>query len=321
MKKFIIVTVCISILLCILVYTNYPFLVKTMSNDSTSYTGSNLKIGAWIGRWPTSKGISGFEKLQGRHLDVLNIFIDWGMNFENFKNTLDEIYNNKSIAMLSWEAIGLTTVDIASGIKDDYIRQMAKDLKLFEKEIWVGTMHEVNGNWYPWCIGDSTINTKDTYIRAFRHIVDIFRTEGAYNVKWLYNIDSDNVGANSSFMFQYPGDDYVDIISINGYNWGTSTTKFSCEWRTFDEVYYPAYEAVKVTNKPIILGEWSSTETGGDKAEWIEDAFDKLNSEKYSQIKAVIWFNEKKETDWRINSSAVTLEAYKKALKHSGSSR
>jgi hypothetical protein len=68
-----------------------------------------------------------------------------------------------------------------------------------------------------------------------------------------------------------------------------------------------------ITDKPIIISEIACTEQGGDKAAWISDAFDALKT-RYPRIKAFTWFELNKETDWRINSSASALTAYRSAL-------
>jgi len=66
------------------------------------------------------------------------------------------------------------TVDIKNGKADAYITRMAQDMKAYGKEIWLRPLHEANGDWYPWAIGySSRVNTNETYIAAFRHIVDI----------------------------------------------------------------------------------------------------------------------------------------------------
>ena len=54
-------------------------------------------------------------------------------------------------------------------------------------------------------------------------------------------------------------------------------------------------------------------EEGSDKAAWIGDAFSAIRN-KYLQIRAIIWFHIAKETDWRINSSEASLNAYCEAV-------
>ena len=190
---------------------------------------------------------------------------------------------------------------------------MARDIKSYGKEIWLRPLHEANGDWYPWAIGHKNrVNTNESYIAAFRHVVDIFRNNGVTNVKWVHNVNCNNVGEGTSFLGFYPGDNYVDYTSIDGYNWGT-TQSWGSVWQTFDQIFLQSYNALKAINKPIILAEFSSAEIGGDKAKWITDSYNTIRTS-YDNIFAAVWFHENKETDWRINSSAATLEAFKKAI-------
>ena len=111
----------------------------------------------------------------------------------------------------------------------------------------------------------------------------------------------------------YPGDEYVDWLCMDGYNWGTSQSWSN--WQTFDEVYAPTYASLQQIspNKPIIIGEFASSDKGGDKAAWVTDAFQKIGSV-YPQIRAAVWFNTNKETDWRMNSSPAVFDVFKKEL-------
>ncbi|NSB30200.1 dockerin type I domain-containing protein [Clostridium saccharoperbutylacetonicum] len=286
--------------------------VQVASASTEIQNNRELQYGAWIGSWPTAQGLTDFQNLQQRHLDVVNMFIDWNTDFDHIKPNFDAIYANNSIASLTWEAHGLSNADIRDGKKDNYIRQMAKDIKAYNKRMIIRLFHEANGNWYAWAVGDSKINTNETYVAAFRHVVDIFRQEGAANVKWDFNVNASSVGQGASYLGHYPGDDYVDIISIDGYNWGTTQSWSS--WQSFDQIFSQAYNALKIKNKPMAISEFSSAEKGGDKAKWYEDAFNNIRSEKYNLINTVVCFNENKETDWRINSSESALEAFRKAI-------
>ncbi|MCK4267446.1 MAG: hypothetical protein KAX16_01335, partial [Actinomycetia bacterium] len=115
-----------------------------------------------------------------------------------------------------------------------------------------------------------------------------------------------------SFSTYYPGDNYVDFAGIDGYNFGAMESW--SQWELFPDVFNAAYKAIMtITDKPIIIGETASTEAGGNKADWITNAFSEMTSN-YPRINAIIWFNEDKESDWRIDSSSASLAAYKAAL-------
>jgi beta-mannanase len=105
----------------------------------------------------------------------------------------------------------------------------------------------------------------------------------------------------------YPGDAYVDWVGLDAYNWGSSST--CCTWMSFADLatdLYRDYAAVK----PLMLPETSSAEVGGDKAAWIQAMRTGLPRD-FPAIKAVVWFDIDKETDWRIASSPATLAAYR----------
>lgn len=295
-----------------LLVTSIIFSSFAVFSVNTAYATDDLKIGAWVGTQPTDAKIKEFNSLQNRKLDIVHMFINWSTNFDWVRTYADPVYANGSVLMITWEPWEYDTVKIKNGNADSYIRKMASDIKAYGKEIWLRPLHEANGNWYPWGIGDSKVNTNDTYIAAFRHIVDVFRSQGATNVKWVFNLNCNNVGANATFTGFYPGDQYVDYTSIDGYNWGT-TQSWGSTWQSFDQIFLSAYNALKPYNKPILIGEFASTEVGGDKARWITESFNTIRSS-YDKVFAAIWFSENKETDWRINSSESSLSAYKKAV-------
>ena len=148
---------------------------------------------------------------------------------------------------------------------------------------------------------------------AFRHIVTIFREESVKNVKWVWTTNSSNVGENTSFTGTYPGDDYVDFISIDGYNWGNK--KCWSRWKSFSQVFKKSYDALAGIDKPLFIAETSCTESGGNKAEWIADMF-KVLPEQFPRIFGLMWFSQSKsfEADWALNTSNAAVDAWKAGL-------
>jgi endoglucanase len=63
-----------------------------------------------------------------------------------------------------------------------------------------------------------------------------------------------------------------------------------------------------------MIAEMASAEQGGSKADWITDAYSAQIPNNFGRIKAVIWFNEDKETDWRIESSPPAQNAFATAF-------
>lgn len=222
---------------------------------------------------------------------------------------------------------------IIDGKQDDYLREFARDARTFGQPILLRWGHEMNGDWYLWSGTRNGGATPDKYgdplkpdgpelfVDAYRHIHAVFEEEKANNVLWVWcpNVLMEGkLGeAWNEFGNYYPGDEYVDWLCVDGYNWGASQSW--SKWQTFDQIYAPSYARLQELSpkKPIILGEFASSEKGGDKAAWVQDSFQKIISA-YPQIRAAVWFNINKENDWRMNSSPEVFEAFKKALAQPG---
>ena len=137
-------------------------------------------------------------------------------------------------------------------------------------------------------------------------MVDLFRAAGATNVGWIWDPNAD-WNAASVYASYYPGDAYVDWVGMDGYNWGTTT---SDGWLTPVQVFGRSYAALRsLTAKPIIIEETGSTEQGGSKADWIDELAATIPAQ-FPAVRAVVWFQRNKETDWRVNSSAGALTAF-----------
>jgi len=280
-----------------------------------------------------------FESI-GKQPAIRMFYLGWGAHFS------PGLYNTYAgmgqITMVTWEYMlrpagdlepyeGRLLEAIVDGVHDDHIRMWAEQVRDFGKPVLLRWGHEMNGDWYPWSgalngggatdgFGDPDLaDGPERFVAAYRHIHDIFDQEGADNVLWLWcpNVPFEGLGDWNQIPNYYPGDAYVDWLCIDGYNWGTCGfgASFNSQWQSFDEVFGPGYAELQAINdsKPMIIGEYASTEVGGDKAAWITDAYERIR-EDYPQIRAVVWFHISKETDWRINSSPESLEAFKQAI-------
>lgn len=284
-------------------------------------TFDSMFFGAWVGGpeetpQPSAANVAAFERLQDRHLDVISVFSLWQYNDWNWTRTYADIAKqNGSILLVTWMPTPYTAADILSGKCDSYIDDFARGVKEFGDEIWLRPLHEANGDWYTWGTGtDGVNNSSDKVAEAFRYIVKRFRTIDVPNVKWVWTTNASNSGAGSSLTGAYPGDEYVDYNSIDGYNWGTAQSWSS--WQSFSSVFSEAYKALSAYDKPLFIAEFSSSEKGGNKAEWISEMFRDLPS-KFPKIVGLMWFSQSKEDnegDWALNTSDAAVEAWKKGI-------
>ncbi len=83
----------------------------------------------------------------------------------------------------------------------------------------------------------------------------------------------------------YPGHDVVDVVALDGYNWGRR--RWWHRWRSFDAIFGASYARLRrlAPDKPIILAEIGCAETGGNKAAWMRQTMQKAIPERYPAVR------------------------------------
>ncbi len=194
---------------------------------------------------------------------------------------------------------------IANGAFDDYVERWARKLRDLGRRVYLRPMHEMNGNWYPWA-GGANGNSAADYRAAWRRLHDIFERAGADNVRWVWCINNFDVGAAPMERF-YPGRRYVDVLAVDGYNWGATKPEWG-GWQSFRDVFAPAYRRLQALgDQPIWVAEVGSAPEGGDKAKWVRNMWDVAR--RWDRLKAIVWFDLDKERDWRAGPVANAFQA------------
>lgn len=247
-------------------------------------------------------------------VDVVHWYQAWGGGHRFFRpDWLETVNSAGKVGLITWEPWALTgeasqpdysPAAILSGRHDDYIRSWAYGFAARSDGPWyLRPMHEMNGNWYPWSGGVVGGNPEE-YRAAWIHMHDTFTAAGVENVEWVWCPLVDDI--SGPFEDYYPGDEYVDVLCLDGYNWGTTDPDFGA-WRSVSAVFDDAYDRlVLLGDQPVWFGEVGSAAEGGDKVAWTADL---LSSSRYSQLEAVIFFGLDKERDWRVQSDPAVAEA------------
>jgi len=272
-------------------------------------TGGHV-AGAFIAGAPSTPSvIDDFNALVSSPTRLVMWYENWDSGFSSTR--FEAAHSRGATPMVTWEPWNRSLSGMASGQYDAYIRAQAQTTAAYGKRVYIRPMHEMNGDWYPWSVGVNG-DTAATYVSAWRRIHTIFDQEGATNVRWVW---SPNVDLKfSELPAMYPGDAFVDVIGMDGYNWGP--TQGWSSWQSMGQVFKRTYDSIGAWNatKPMMLAETASTETGGDKAAWIKNGYLNDIPTSLPRVRSVVWFHQNKEQDWRVNSSANSLAAYKQVV-------
>jgi membrane-bound metal-dependent hydrolase YbcI (DUF457 family) len=252
-----------------------------------------------------------FTHAFGRQPAILHIYKNWSeLPFDHA--ALDAIWARGSMPLVTWEpwgefeGTGIPLAEIAGGARDAYIAEAARGAASWGGDLFVRFGHEMNGGWYPW--GGPLGNPPALYKAAWRRIVAIFRQEGADNVSWVWTPYADAV--RLPFKRYYPGDEWVDWVGLDGFNWGRP-------FASFHNIFTDSYEKLaRLTAKPVMIAETGSVEGEGRKGAWIRRAMTRALPE-YPHVRALVWFSDVHPdgTDWRIDTSPGSLTALGKVLR------
>ncbi len=244
--------------------------------------------------------------------------------FSDFTRELDvaglaAVRDRGAVPVLTWEPwrAGYGTAQpayaldrLTAGDHDAYLTRWGQGLASYGGPVLLRFAHEMNGNWYPWSQGLNG-NGADDYVAAWRHVHDVVTAAGASNVEWVWAPNVPYYGS-TPLPGLYPGDAYVDVVALDGYNFGTSQT-----WSTWQQpaaLFDEGLAALRALapGKEVLVSETASSELGGDKAAWIPALVAYLDAQ--PDVTGFVWFHHDKETDWRIDSSPAAAEAFRTAL-------
>lgn len=274
----------------------------------------------------------GYRRVLGNPLTILHWFVSWGAGDSALHvEHLEAVSARGAVPLITWEPWRNVPADpewtirdaILSGRSDAYIRSWAEGLADYERPVLLRFAHQMHNRpeyldqAYPWTVGTNG-NTAEEYVAAWRHIHAIFQQAGATNVQWVW---SPNILGEATaheywpqYLALYPGDEYVDWLGLDLYNTGPDVNWGAPYWRSFSSVLAEPYNALtRLTDKPIILAEVGSTETGGSKSAWIMEALTQHLATDYPRVRALVWFDIRKEAAWDLQSSPEAFGAWVEA--------
>jgi len=298
--------------------------LPVMAEQCLAYAAGKPSFGFVLDGYPIDAArLSALHDQTGISPGMVTFFLQWPQSpvEQQFPaETLMTISQAGAVPCITWEPmfiqdgkeIAIDARDILSGRYDIFIDRFAKDAMRFKKDIIIRFAHEMNLERYHWGGPRESFGPEspDRYRKMFRYVVKRFRAAKASNVFFAFcpnaeslpNPKRDSAGWNEARAY-YPGDDVVDLVGMDGYNWGTTQTKGKHGWdstfRSFSDIFAPI--RLELTSfapgKSMMVFEVASAALGGDKSAWIQDALETAGS---WGLVALNWFEADKEVDWRL---------------------
>lgn len=172
--------------------------------------------------------------------------------------------------------------DVTSGAHDGTFRTIARQLVANghgDAAVRIGW--EANGDWFPWAV---TNDTAPQYIEAFRRIVSVMR-DAAPNLTFWQDLSAGTALTGGSNRMDpltklYAGDDFVDGISVDHYDFYSVKAKTETEWKNAlrPKAFFGIQDAAdfaRAKGKGFAVPEWGlhGQEGYGDNAFFIKKMF------------------------------------------------
>ena len=267
-----------------------------------------MRIGEYSGyNFPAD--IDSYASEAGATPDVVEWFQSWSEPL--FYGSQEAGVDARGVTpLITWSpGASFSMLSLLNGQYDDYLAAQAQLARSWNRQLLVRPFHEMNGSWSSYGYGT---DTPATFIAGWRYLVSFFRSHGVTNISWVWSPNIYGFGSTAPFDAYYPGDDYVDWVGLDGYN-------FPGQWRSFAALFTSAYNDItNLTSKPLMVAEWGCSSTGGDKAQWILDAFTVVAAY-MPRVLLMTVFDHVAESDFRIDSSPDVASAYRLAVATYGS--
>jgi mannan endo-1,4-beta-mannosidase len=267
----------------------------TLPVDSASY------LGVYEHGPPNNyQPVAEFARAAGKRPNLVGYYSGWPERFAS--KFAEMVRSHDSVTILQMDPTNAAVAAIAAGGYDPYLRSYADSVRDFRHPVVIGFGHEMNATWYSWGYGHVPPRV---FVAAWRHIVKVFRRQGADNVTWLWTLQADEPGTGP-IKYWWPGAGYVTWVGIDGYYYRSSNTFTSVFGKTIAQVR-------AMTSKPVLLSETAVGPQAGQAAK-IPGLFAGM---RLYQTLGLVWFdiaqsNGVYHQDWRIEDSPAAEAAFRR---------
>jgi mannan endo-1,4-beta-mannosidase len=249
----------------------------------------------------TYQPVADFTTMVGRQPNLVGYYSGWEEPFQT--SFAETVRQHGAVTILQWDPTDVSVPMIAAGGYDRYLRSFADSVRNFGYPIVIGFGHEMNAPWYSW--GYKHV-PPSTFVAAWRHIVTLFRDQGADNVTWLWTLQADEHGTGPTIASWWPGAHYVTWVGIDGYYYRPSDTFASVFGTTIAQ-------ARMFTDRPVLLSETAVGPEAGQAAK-IPGLF--AGMRQYGTL-GLVWFDIAQDDgiyhqNWHIKDNSAAEAAFRR---------
>lgn len=274
---------------------------------------------------PYDQAVSAVERASGQPMSAGRVYQRWEDAFPS--DAAKFLKKNKRLMVVSIKPIRadgtrIPWADIATapegGELDAEMTTWAKRLASFGRPVYVVFHHE------PETADDQASGRPRDYRAAFTRFAAEMRANGGPNLRvmWIMTDRSFTLPADNrqSAAKWYPGDESVDAIGVDAFNWFTCRGRDE-PWTPISELVRPALAfATSHPGKELWIAELGSVDDParpGRKAEWLAELPTLLADPAWAPLRGVLYFDdvhgaEFPECDWWVDSAADTAPSFGK---------
>jgi len=210
-----------------------------------------------------------------------------------------------AVPVLELEPYGMPLTRIIAGREDAWLTRYAMAVRSLKAPVILSFAPEANGSWYEWGFRHTSAKV---YVRAWRHVVTLFRKAGADRIKWAWIMNRGFLQGERLELL-WPGRSYVNMLGIDGY--------FKDAKDNFRSLFIPTITDMrKLSSDPILISETA----GGPTAGKLRAVRQLVAGVAAYHLAGFVWFDihqhgDSTHQDWRIETSPQALAAYRQAIK------
>jgi len=265
------------------------------------------------------QAVQSFQTKVGRTLRATRDFLNWdspfptayelGLQAQGTTIVLSVATRTHNGTRVPWASIAAAKPGSALYVQ---MQSWANRIIAFGAPIWVTMQHE------PEAASKVSLGSQADYIAAWRNWVSVFRAQGATNARFMfittafgYLVKPTDRRYAPAF---YPGDDVVDGIAVDAYNWFNCPRHANVPWQSLQQLISGQLSfSLAHPNQELWVTEFGSIEDPANptrRAQWIADAQALFQTAPYSRYRGIMYFDLKQACDWRVETSAPALTAF-----------